>query len=110
MGVLQKCAKRRCYPVEIDGETIHVRAMTLDEIGRLQVVDKDEKTVFLLACGIVEPSGEQAVSGKQADETDSAWLKRIGPELDVIPADTALELLKNIDKVSKPGSDLEKKS
>jgi hypothetical protein len=109
MGVLQKCAKRRCYPVDVDGETVHVRAVTLDEINRVQELDNDAKTFFLLACGIVESNGEQGVSAKLANEDDVTWIKRVTPELEVIPADTAQLLLKNIDKVSKPGSDLEKK-
>jgi hypothetical protein len=109
MGVLQKCAKRRCYPIDIDGETIHVRAITLDEMDRMQVLDKDTKTFFLLACGIVEANGDQGVSAKRSDETDAAWVTRVTSELSVIPADTALQIVKEIDRVSKPAADLEKK-
>lgn len=108
MGVLDKCAKRRKYPVDIDGEKIHVRALTYDEIDRLQLIGKDLKTGFILACGLLEDSGESAVPARVDPESDAEWIARVIPVVRSIPSDTILEIVAAIDKVSRPADKLAK--
>jgi len=108
MGVLDKCAKRRKYPIDIDGEKIHVRALTYDEIDRLQLIDKESRTGFIVACGLLEETGEPAIPVRTESETDAEWITRVVPLVRSMPSDTILTIVEAVDKVSRPADKLAK--
>lgn len=59
--VLGKLAKRRCYPVKIDGEDVHVRALSYGEIRALESMPPELAVPFIFGCGLVSDTGDRAI-------------------------------------------------
>ena len=58
MSELDKWAKRKCYPVALpSGDTGYVTKMTLGQLREQSKLDPDQKTVFILACCVVNEDG-----------------------------------------------------
>ena len=82
MSVLDKMKKRRCYPISLGDEKIHVRAMTLSELTRIDAIDADNRTGFMLGCCLVSDDGnpeftKRPADGDQPAEDDNAFGKRV---------------------------------
>lgn len=98
-GVLNRLRKKRGYPVEIEGETYHVRSLTLGELRRLEPLAAELKTGFVLGCALCsDAEGGQELPANDG-EADAAWADRIGNELSDIPTQTIRELTESIAKV-----------
>ena len=86
--------KRVPRGVEINGETVHVRSLTLREAWRFDELAKGEELAamrFLVATCVVEPDGSQTFA--QDDEAIAD-----------IPVDTIRQIGEAVKKVSEPGS------
>lgn len=60
MGILEKAAKRSAYPVKLtNGETVHVRAMTLDQLDVISEMEEGSaRTGYLLGCCLCSELGQ----------------------------------------------------
>jgi hypothetical protein len=95
MSVILKLTKRRFYPFQIDGETIHLRAMLTSELDIVQKFrDDDESLGFMIGCCVLSENGT-AEFMKTADETPKQFGARILCEVD-LPLDTRTELINKI--------------
>jgi hypothetical protein len=107
-SVLSRLKKKRGYPVDIDGETFHVRSLTIGELQRLDLLDADHKTGFVVGCALCsEANGEQELP-RNADETDAAWADRVLAELADVPTDTIRALSDGVAAIGKTPATLEK--
>ena len=107
MSVLSKLAKRRFYPVPLGDETVHVRALTIGELGKLDSLSQTDKTGYVFGCAVLEPDGSRAftqrlAAGEQAAETDSEFSQRVLAEMEQIPTDSLAELSTAIERLGKP--------
>lgn len=103
MGLLHRANKRKCYPVDgLDG--VFVRSMTSGEIGRMNLLEKELKTPFVMGCCLVTSEGKPETT-KRIDppESDVDFSKRVLEELEEADVDTETLALvsKSIGKIGK---------
>lgn len=97
--VLERLRKKHGYPVEINGETFYVRSLNIGELRRLDKVDSDSKTGFVIGCALCfDGTGEQELP-KLIDETDAAWSERVLGELSDVATETIRALSEGISKI-----------
>lgn len=105
--VADRLRKKRGSPVEIDGETFYVRALTLGEHRRLAEMPDHLRTPFLIGCVLCVDAGGDPELPKLASETYEQWAERIAEPVDDIPTDTIRALSEGVaalSKVPKPAS------
>lgn len=94
--------KRRFYPVTIDGDQIHIRALLTSELLAITAIAKnndDAAIGFAFGCSVLNSDGSQ-VFNRGSSETDVQFGARILTELD-LPLDTKAELTGKIMKLSQ---------
>ena len=53
MSVISKLTKRRFYPFQIDGETIHLRSMLSSELAAVQEFRNEDASIgFTIGCAV----------------------------------------------------------
>ena len=99
--VLNRLKKKRAYPVTIDGDTFHVRPLTIGELMRLDVIERDQKTGFLLGCALCrDSSGEQEIPQNE-NESDADWSKRVLQLIADVPTETVRALSEGVATVGR---------
>jgi hypothetical protein len=107
-SVLSRLKKKRGYPVDIDGETFHVRSLTIGELQRLDLLAAEHKTGFVVGCALCcEASGEQELP-RATGEDDTAWAARVLTELADVPTETIRALSDGVAAIGKTPATLEK--
>lgn len=115
-NVLIRLRKKRGYPVEINGDTFHVRSLTIGELRRLEALDgiktpetpeeyaekslaQSRRTGFVVGCALcTDESGEAAIP-KTLEETDAAWSDRVLEELSDIATESIRALSEGVTKI-----------
>ena len=98
-GVAEKIQKRRFYPVTIDGETFHVRALSVADRRRIDAMsDVMQKSFFALGRGLCNEQGGELFP-RENDEDDAGYATRIESLIPEIPTDTFNELGAAINRV-----------
>lgn len=86
--------KRQPRPVEINGETVMVRPLTLREAGKFDELAKSgagkDLLAFMVATCVTDSNGEPLFA---ADD----------PEIEDIPTDVIQQLSEAVQKISSPG-------
>ena len=85
--------KRQPKPVEINGETVYVRSLTMREalhVDELSKTDSGKVPAYMVACAVVDSAGVPLFT---VDD----------PELDDMPIETIRQLGEEIKKASSPG-------
>ena len=105
-SILDKMRKRRFYPVKIGDETIHVRSMTIGEMGRMEAVEAGFKTPFVVACCLLRDDGSQEFTKAGADvdgilETDTDFAKRVNDALADVQPETLKELCQAVGRIGE---------
>lgn len=99
-GIVQKLRKRKCYPVTIGEETIHVRPLTLGELSQLDGLQGARQIAgFYFGCSLVDDSGEPAFKRVEGETLD-AFAERVANDLQDIPQDTLHLIRQAIEKAS----------
>lgn len=102
MGLLEKIATRRNYPLEIGpGNTIQICALEIDEIERADALPDDLKNAFLMGCCLCEDDGTQAfpklpVTG--GVESDAEYATRVKDILRArkVRTDTVIQITRSV--------------
>lgn len=99
MSVINIVRKRRMWPVDIGGETIHLRALLMSELQTVEPFrDEDESVGYVIGCSLVNQDASP-VYIISPDETPKQFGARVLSDLD-LPLDTKSELLTKISKLS----------
>lgn len=99
MSVIDKLRKRRFYPVVIDGETVHIRALLDSELRTVTDFQNDDASVGFAIGKAVVAEDASAVFTQLTDETPQEFGRRVLTEVD-LPSDTKAELTSKILKLS----------
>lgn len=104
MSVIDKLRKRKNYPVEVDGETVHVTALTTKVISALSEVDDSGiwSSGVVIGFGLMDDDGSPVFSMNDG-ETLEAFGSRVLDELDA-PLPVVTQLVDAIKKVTKPAN------
>lgn len=98
-SVAEKIRRRRFYPVVIDGETIHLRALLNSELTTVQTFrTEDESVGYAIGCSLLNED-QTPVFVPTPDESAKQFGGRVLVELD-LPTDTRAELVEKILKLS----------
>lgn len=98
--VLNRIKKRRCYPVEVGGGTVHVRSLTRGELDRMTALEKDAKTDFVLGCVLVSSAGEPEFVPEEG-ESDVDFAKRIKAAVLDVDTETIAAITEAVGKIGK---------
>lgn len=102
-SVAERLQKRRFYPVPIDGETVHVRALVESECTELKPFRNDDESFgYVIGCGLLNDDKSQAFVRLPAEDP-KVFGARVLAELD-LPNDTRADLVVAILKLAQPPS------
>lgn len=103
MGLLEKIATRRSYPLELDpGNTIQLCSLEIDEIERADVLPDKLKNPFILGCSLCEDNGDPAFTKVEkpdgAMESDAEFAIRVKDRLREakVRTDTVIKITRTI--------------
>lgn len=82
-SVFDRIARRKAYPVEMNGGTIFVCEPTFKQVKRVQKLEGDAATGMALACCIVNEDGSE-VFAQAEGEDDAAFAVRVLDEASVL--------------------------
>lgn len=99
--VLNKLRKKRGTDVEVNGDTFHVRGLTLGELRRIDALPNELKTGFVVGCTLFAENKVDAEFPQQPEESDAAWAGRVTEQLGDVPTDTIRELSEQVAKIGK---------
>ena len=100
-SIEERCAKRRKYPVDLDGETVFVRSLTNAERGHLAtLIDGDQVTACAIGFGLLDDAGVAALPQQTIEESLADWIARVQTLIANWPSDTMLQLREAIAKVT----------
>jgi hypothetical protein len=83
--------KRKPKEVEVNGEKIHVRSLTIKEAREFEALEGTAAMLFALQCSVVESDGTQTFTSDDG--------------MDEIPLETVKQLFEHISKVSAPNAE-----
>jgi hypothetical protein len=102
-SVAERLRKRRFYPVKIDGEDVHVRALLESECAEFKPFHNDDASFgFVIGCGLLNEDKSPAFE-REPDEKPQEFGQRVLAELD-LPNDTRAELVVAIMRLAQPPS------
>lgn len=110
LSVMDRIKARRCYPVKLGDETVHVRALTIGELKALDKLPPEQQTGFAIGCALVEQDGKQQFPRLErpvdADtpshlrqETNEEFAARMLEAVDEFPADNLKDISEVIGKL-----------
>ncbi len=112
--IRERLQRRRCYPVPIGDEKFYVRALTIGEMKIFDELDDALKPGFMLACALVDDSGNQEIPRGlvvvEIQKTNVIALDATAPNdpvreaVEVIPAITRAET--NVEYAIRAGLEL----
>lgn len=100
MSVIEKLLKRRCRPVKLGAETVHIRALTMRESLALGELPDEKKSLYAVGRALCDPAGADEfpfISGETTDE----YATRMSVELADMGQDTMAEIMDAVLKVVK---------
>lgn len=98
--VLAKIKGRRCFPVEVAGGTVHVRSLSRGELSRMDKLDQDARTPFILGCVICESDGSQALP-KRDGESDEQYAERVNTATEDVDSETVAIINSALARIGK---------
>tara|TARA_R110000868_G_scaffold25944_1_gene100510 strand:- start:2169 stop:2504 length:336 start_codon:yes stop_codon:yes gene_type:complete len=99
MSVIDRLRKRRFYPVTIDGEVIHIRALLDSELKTVSAFQNEDESIgFAIGCSLINED-KSDVFTIAADESAKQFGARVLAEIN-LPSDTKAELTSKILKLS----------
>jgi len=108
-SVFAKLSKRRAYPVDIDGEVVHVCEPTIGQIERISKLSDSQSTGLALALCLVDEEGHRLFETNNG-ETDDVLAARVLEEADGVTLSVMRTLSDAIMKLTRavPAETLEK--
>ena len=98
-SVFDKIRKRRKWPVEIDGETVYVRALLESEHREVKPFENESESYgYAIGCCLLNDDGSQAII-RAPGEAAKEFGARVLSKLD-LPTDTRAELCERIVKLA----------
>lgn len=107
--MLERLAKRRCYPVQIGDEKLFVRALTIGELDALKALPDELAAAFGIGSGLVNDDGSQAIprlvipakdDQPESVEPNQAFAERVDMELKAVPVDSVMAITEAIRKLN----------
>lgn len=96
---MDKLRKRRFYPVEIEGETVHLRALIDSEHREVEPISRQTESFgFAIGCCLMNEDGTPVFT-RLPDEDATTFGERVLKELD-LPDDSRAQLSNAILKLS----------
>jgi len=105
-SVLERLRKRRCYTHTIGGQTVHLRALTHQEIEIVsKFEDNSHGTSFVIGCCLLNEDESPAFTRDQ-NESPADFAKRVNQVLieSDLSTDTTSDLAAMAAKLSRGGS------
>lgn len=99
MGIVSKLINRRCFPVKLGEETVHIRSLTLGEGRRLNKLPAEQSPSFAIGKALVNPDGSPAFN-QNPEETDTNFVERMSDELAEVPQDVLFSLLAEVNRIT----------
>ena len=99
--VLERLRKKHGNAVEINGETFNVRSLTIGELRRLDKIEADQKTGFVIGCALCSDENGTQELPQAEGETDALWSERVLTELADVETETIRALSDGVAKIGR---------
>jgi len=99
MGVMERLLKRRCSPLEIDGEKIYCRCLTIAEASKYKNLPEASRYAYAIGKALCNDDGSP-VFEQGRDEGDEPFLQRMERQLGDVGQDVLMELMEHISKLT----------
>lgn len=76
MGVFQRIEKRKAFPIDVNGEVMHITEPTMNQIDRIQRLQGNQATGLALGLCLVDAGGTRLFN-TEPEETDAAFADRV---------------------------------
>jgi len=100
-GIFQRFAKRKSYPVDIDGEVAYICEPTIGQIDRVQALGGAKSTGLAIGFCMVHQGGAHVFSALP-DESDEAFADRVLSEANDCTVSVVRQISDAILKLIKP--------
>ncbi len=102
-SVISKITKRHAFPVTIDGETVHLCAMTHAQTRAVAQLDESLQQTYVVACCLVNDAGERLCE-RRSGESTLQYADRAAEVFGELTFPVLKELIDEINRVSRPPS------
>jgi hypothetical protein len=102
VNIFTRLEKRKAFPVDIDGETIHVTEPTMGQIARIQKLGTEDSTGLALGLCIVDPSGVPVFEIMEGIEDDLSFSRRVMKEAESLTPSVIKRISDAILALTKP--------
>ena len=100
MSVIDRLRKRRFYPVTIDGETIHIRALLDSELALAEPFKYEQQSIgYAFGCALLNEDGSPVFT-RETEESPQEFGDRVLQAMN-LPQDTKAELRDKIIHLSE---------
>lgn len=100
-GVFDRIEKRKAFPIDVNGEVMHVAEPTMNQIDRIQRLKSNQATGLALGLCLVDEGGTRLFN-PEPDQTDAAFADRILVEASDCTVSAIRTLSEGILKLVKP--------
>ena len=87
MSILTQIKKRRSYPIDINGDKVSIRALTLGELSTLDSLPLDLKPGFVIGSALLQEDGSREFVPNEG-EPPSDFSRRVTEACQDVPSDT----------------------
>ena len=92
--------RRKGVPVVIDDETYFVRSLTIGELQRLDALEPEKRTGFVIGCTLCDSDGQPEIY-TDVGETDAEYSARVLIELSDVPSESIRQLSEGVAAIGK---------
>lgn len=100
-GTFDRLKKRTAFPVDIDGEIVHVTEPTMGQISRIQKVNTTDSTGLALGLCVVDSNGVREYTEAEG-ETDEEFSQRVMELASNCTVSTIKKISEAILRLAKP--------
>jgi hypothetical protein len=86
--------------VIIDDETYFVRSLTIGELQRLDALEPEKRTGFVIGCTLCDSDGQPEIY-TDVGETDAEYSARVLMELSDVPSESIRQLSEGVAAIGK---------
>lgn len=98
-SIIDRLKKRRCYPIPIGDDRIHLRALTIDELKTVDTLPPELAVPFAIGSALVTDAGQSELP-RLPEEPSQAYAERIVDSLKDTPLDTINAIRDGIKKLN----------
>jgi hypothetical protein len=100
-NIFTRLEKRKAFPLDVDGEVIHITEPTMGQISRIQNVGNADSTGLAFGLCLVDSNGSRLID-QLPDEADQDFSRRVMEMASNLTVSSVKKISEAILRLSKP--------